>query len=216
LPPVEGEERRGLTGHGAPGFPYPVLAPGFYARPATHVARLLLGKLLVSSIDASICVGRIVETEAYTGPEDEASHAAARTGRTRRNEAMFGPPGLAYIYRIYGIHWCLNAVTDHVGYPSAVLIRAAEPLEGLQIARVRRPGRPDRDLMRGPGNLCAALGISGALNHHRLDTPPLQIVDAPVLPDELVRIGGRIGVSRAADRPLRFWIGGSPWVSRTS
>jgi DNA-3-methyladenine glycosylase len=175
----------------------------------------LLGKVIVSTIGDERCAVRIVETEAYTGPEDDASHAAARIGRTLRNRAMFGPPGIAYVYRIYGIHWCLNVVTDAVDHPAAVLIRAAEPLEGLETLRARRPGRPDRDLLRGPGNLCAALGITGEHDHHPFDRPPLVILDGEFVSGRAVETGGRIGVSRAADLPLRFWIRGSPWVSRT-
>ena len=217
-------KRRGPRAHGAsPVRCAPVLetlAPvgglgaDYFARPAEAVARDLLGTIIVSTIDGALCAGRIVETEAYTGPEDEASHAAARIGRTRRNAAMFGPPGIAYVYRIYGVHWCLNTVTAEEGHPSAVLIRAAEPVVGIAVARARRGGRHDRDLMRGPGNLCAALGITGTLDHHPLDTPPLVIRVGTAVPDAAVRRGGRVGVTRAADLPLRFWVAGSPWVSR--
>jgi DNA-3-methyladenine glycosylase len=185
----------------------------FFARPAAVVARELLGMVIVSTIEGDCCRARIVEAEAYTGPEDEASHAAARIGRTKRNEAMFGPPGSAYVYRIYGMHWCLNAVTDEPGFPSAVLIRAAEPLEGIEVVRRRRAGRPDRDLLCGPGNLCAALGITGALDRHRLDRPPLIFAPGQPVANTAVVIGPRIGVTRAVDLPLRFRIAGSPWVS---
>jgi DNA-3-methyladenine glycosylase len=191
-----------------------VLGAAFYARPAEIVARELLGAVIVSTIGGSVCAGRIVETEAYTGPEDEASHAAERIGRTKRNAAMFGPPGLAYVYRIYGVHWCLNTVTAEEGHPSAVLIRAAEPGVAIDVARARRGGRSDRDLMRGPGNLCAALGITGAFDHHALQEEPLVITAGKPVHERLVRCGKRIGVTRAADLPLRFWIAGSPWVSR--
>jgi DNA-3-methyladenine glycosylase len=154
-----------------------------------------------------------VETEAYIGPEDPASHAAERVGGTARNEAMFGPPGTAYVYRSYGIHWCLNAVSDRVNHPSAVLIRALEPLIGLPVMRVRR-GTRDRDLARGPGRLCQALGVTGELNGHVLEELPLQILDAPALPEEAVEAGPRIGISRATDWPLRFTLRGSRWLSR--
>ncbi len=190
-----------------------VLPFEFFARPAEIVARDLLGATIRSTVDDVTCRGRIVETEAYVGPSDEASHAAARIGRTRRNAAMYGPPGLAYVYRIYGVHWCLNAVTDEPGYPAAVLIRAAEPLEGLVVARQRRGGRNDRDLMRGPGNLCSALGVTAALDHHPLQVPPLTIEQGNPMSDGLIRRGPRIGVTRATDLPLRFWIAGSDWVS---
>ena len=192
-----------------------VLGPDFYRREAAEVARDLLGKILVSTVGGARCAGRVVETEAYVGPHDEASHAAERIGRTARNEAMFGEPGTAYVYRIYGIHWCLNTVTDTAGFPAAVLIRAAEPVEGIEIATVRRGGRPMRDLMRGPGNLCGALAITGALDRHDLSVPPLEIVDAPALRDDEVACGPRIGITRAVDWPLRFCVRGSEFVSRT-
>src|SRR5690606_30219195 len=151
------------------------LPPEFYARPAEVVARELLGATLVSTVGGAVCRARIVETEAYIGPEDEASHAASRIGRTIRNDAMFGPPGSAYVSRIYAVHWCLIAVTDRDDFPAAVLIRAAQPLEGLTIARDRRGGRTARDLMRSPGNLCSALGIDARLSRHSLRRQPLLI-----------------------------------------
>lgn len=191
-----------------------ILPADFYARPAAEVARDLLGALLVSQVDGVRCTGVIAETEAYTGPEDEASHAAARIGRTARNEAMFGPPGLAYVYRIYGIHWCLNTVTDEADHPAAVLIRAAIPVEGVEASALRRQGRPQAELMRGPGNLCTALGITGVLNGHDLRMLPLQIAVGASIPDRKVSVGRRIGISRAVDLPLRFWITGDPHVSR--
>ena len=185
--------------------------PGFYARSAEDVARDLLGDIVVSTVDGVRTSGRIVEAEAYIGPEDDASHAAARIGRTQRNGAMYGPPGLAYVYLIYGMYWCLNTVTTREDFPAAVLIRALEPLEGTETMRARRAGRSDRDLARGPGRLCQALGINGALNAHFLDREPLVI-----LPGEPVRdivATPRIGITRAADWPLRFIEAGSPWVS---
>jgi DNA-3-methyladenine glycosylase len=185
----------------------------FFARPAEVVARELLGAHLVSEVDGLRCVAEIVEAEAYVGPHDDASHAAARLGRTRRNEAMFGPPGTAYVYLIYGMHWCINVVTDAVDYPAAVLLRAGRPVEGIEAARARRAGRPDRDLMRGPGNLARALGVNGTFDRHPLDRPPLRLAPGAAHPDDAVAAGPRIGITRAADRPLRFWLRGSPWVS---
>ncbi|HUE95607.1 MAG TPA: DNA-3-methyladenine glycosylase, partial [Longimicrobiaceae bacterium] len=185
-----------------------ILPPDFYRRPAAEVARDLLGAVLLSTVDGLPCAGRIVETEAYIGPDDEASHAAARIGRTARNEAMFGSPGIAYVYRIYGAHWCLNAVTDESGFPAAVLIRAAEPVEGVALAQARRSGRPRGDLMRGPGNLCAALGITGSLNRHPLQEPPLRMLSGDPIPERAVERGGRIGITRDVDLPLRFWLRG--------
>jgi DNA-3-methyladenine glycosylase len=189
------------------------LPEAFFRRPAEAVARDLLGVRLVSEVGGARCVAEIVETEAYVGPHDDASHAAARFGRTRRNEAMFGPPGLAYVYLIYGMHWCINVVTGEPGYPAAVLLRAGRPVEGLDVARARRAGRADRELMRGPGNIARALGVDGALNHHPLDRPPLYLVRGEPHDDASVAAGPRIGITRAADWPLRFWLRGSRWVS---
>lgn len=190
------------------------LPPAFYQRPAAEVARDLLGRVIVSDVDGLRSTGRIVETEAYVGPHDDASHAAERVGRTPRNESMFGRPGLAYVYRSYGIHWCLNAVTDEPGFPAAVLIRAAEPLAGIETITGRRSNRPFRDLMRGPGNVCSALGITGALDGHDLGVPPLTILPGQPPSDDEVGCGPRIGITRAADLPLRFYMAGNRFVSR--
>jgi DNA-3-methyladenine glycosylase len=194
------------------------LPAAFYARPAEQVARDLLGAVLVSEIDGLETAGRIVETEAYSGPHDPASHAAARIGRTLRNAAMFGPPGTAYVYRSYGVHWCLNTVTDRTGFPAAVLIRALEPITGLDAMRRRRcvPRRAiaDRELCNGPGKLAEALGITGALDGHPLERSPLRIVtDATVASEEIVATA-RVGITRAVDWPLRFYVRGSRWISR--
>ncbi len=189
------------------------LPPGFCARPAKEVARDLIGKYLVSTIGGEETVGRIVETEAYIGPEDPASHAAERIGRTARNAAMYGRPGTAYVYLSYGIHWCLNVVTDAAEHPGAVLIRALEPTDGLTTMRARR-GTRDRDLARGPGRLTQALAITGALDGHDLASPPLVLRDGPAIDAGRVAAGPRIGISRAADWPLRFTLAGSRWLSR--
>lgn len=194
--------------------PAAALPAGFYRRDAAEVARDLLGCRLVSEIGGRRCVGEIVETEAYVGPDDEASHAHLRFGRTARNDPMFGPAGHAYVYLIYGMHWCLNAVTGEEGFPAAVLIRALAPLEGLEVARERRPGRTDRDLMRGPGNVCRALAVDGAVNRHPLGAPPVWVEAGASLADASVQRGPRIGITRAAELPLRFWVRGSPFVSR--
>jgi DNA-3-methyladenine glycosylase len=186
----------------------------FYDRPAEEVARELLGCIIVSTIGDALCSGEVVETEAYVGPHDEACHAHERFGRTRRNSVMFGPPGIAYVYLIYGMHWCLNAVTGPENYPAAVLIRALKPLDGLDTIRARRPGRPDRDLMRGPGNLCRALGVSDAENGLTLLEHPLIFLPGTAYADEEVVIGPRIGITRAIDWPLRFSVLGSQYVSR--
>ncbi|HET7231110.1 MAG TPA: DNA-3-methyladenine glycosylase, partial [Longimicrobium sp.] len=149
------------------------LPPAFYARPCEAVARDLLGTLLISEVGGVRVVGEIEEVEAYVGPHDAASHAWEKFGRTARNEMMFGAPGITYVYLIYGAHWCINFVTDEVDHPAAVLVRAARPVEGIETARERRPGRPDRELMRGPGNLARALGVTGEQNYPVLDRPPL-------------------------------------------
>jgi DNA-3-methyladenine glycosylase len=196
---------------GAAAAPFPA---GFYDRSAEEVARDLLGAFVVSGIGGVRCAGEIVETEAYVGPHDEASHAHERFGRTPRNAAMFAAAGHAYVYLIYGMHWCLNVVTGAEGYPAAVLIRAARPMEGMEAMRARRPGRPDHELLRGPGKLCRALGVTGAQNLHHLGRPPLWLAPGAEVPDEAVEVGPRVGISRAVDWPLRFRVRGSPHASK--
>lgn len=189
-----------------------VLSSAFYARPTVSVARRLLGHLLVSDIGGRRTTGRIVEVEAYTGPEDPASHAF-RGRRTPRCEAMYGPPGRAYVYFTYGMHWCLNAVTETVGFPAAVLIRALEPLEGLGAMRRRRGTVPDRALCAGPARLCQALGITGKENGASLQAGRLRILRGPA-GRVRVAVSPRVGVTIGADLPLRFYLADSPWVSR--
>ena len=180
--------------------------------PVAEVARRLLGAVLASSVDGVTATGRIVEVEAYGASDDPASHAAVRAGRTRRNGAMFGPPGTAYVYRSYGIHWCVNVVCGVEGEAAAVLVRAIEPLQGSDAMVVRR-GRADA-LTNGPGRLCQALGITGALDGHPLGEPPLTLLEGVrVQPDEM-GVSGRIGVSRGAELPLRFFITGNRHLSR--
>ena len=195
------------------------LPRSFYARRAESVARALLGQIIVSTIDQTTTSGRIVETEAYVGPHDDASHAAARIGRTRRNASMYGEPGIAYVYRIYGVHWCLNVVTDRAEYPAAVLIRAIEPLEAVDVMHVRRarvrPLRSERDLGSGPGKLAQAFAITGELDGHPLDQPPLRIVQGTRGRARSIVTAERIGVTRAHDWPLRFYERGNLHVSRT-
>jgi DNA-3-methyladenine glycosylase len=186
----------------------------FYARSALEVARALLGCVLRREGPGGEpgVAGRIVETEAYSGSDDPASHAAARIGRTARNDPLFGPPGIAYVHLNYGVHWCLNAVTGAEGAPSGVLIRALEPLEGIETMRARRGGRDD--LTNGPGRLSQALAIGPELQRHPLDRPPLSITAGEPVPDAHVRRSPRIGISRAADRLYRFTDDRSAWVSR--
>ena len=189
------------------------LPASFYARPTDLVARRLLGHLLVSTIGGRRTAGRIVETEAYLGPHDPASHAFGGR-RTARTEGMYGPPGTAYIYFTYGMHWCLNAVTRREGYPAAVLIRALEPVVGLETMRRRRGHRPDRELCSGPARLCAALGITGRLNGVLLQGGLLRILRSPERRRPRIVRTPRVGITRAVDWPLRYLVADSPWVSR--
>ncbi len=194
-------------------MPREPLPAGFHARPARDVARDLLGRLLVSTVGGRRCAVRIVEVEAYTGPRDAASHAAG-WHRSPRNDVMYGPPGRAYVYFTYGMHWCVNVVTGREGWPAAVLLRAGEPLEGLGLMRRRRGGAAERLLAAGPARLAAALGITGALNGHDLARPPLWLEAGEPTPRRAVAAGTRIGIGRARERLLRFHERGSPFVSR--
>lgn len=191
----------------------PALPVSFYDRPAEVVARELLGTTLVCRTDDGIAAGRIVETEAYLGPHDPACHAAA--GVTSRTRILYGPPGVAYVYFIYGMHWCMNAVVRENGFGAAVLLRALEPVSGVPLMRERRrAARHVRDLARGPGNLCRALGIDGSHNGLSLSRGKLRILAGAEVPDEEVSIGPRIGIRKAAEWPLRFWVTGNASVSR--
>jgi DNA-3-methyladenine glycosylase len=189
------------------------LPRSFYQRDTEIVARDLLGAILLSRIGGATTAGRIVETEAYVGEHDLACHAAA--GLTARTAPLYGEPGLAYVYFIYGVHWCFNAVTRPVNQPSAVLVRALEPIEGLAVMRRRRvAARRDFDLTNGPGKLCQALGVTGQQNGHPLQEPPLQILAGDTVPDSEVSITPRIGITRSVDWPLRWVIAASPYLSR--
>jgi DNA-3-methyladenine glycosylase len=191
-----------------------ILTRAFYDRDTEIVARELLGAILECDTPRGRASGIIVETEAYIGEHDAACHAAA--GRTRRTEPLYGPPGNAYVYFIYGMHWCVNAVTRSEGLPSAVLIRALKPLEGLALMRKRRlRARSDRDLTNGPGKLCAALGIDSRMNGLPLQRHPLVIREGEMVPDRDVATSARIGITRAADWPLRYFVRDNEFVSRT-
>ena len=184
----------------------------FYDRPTELVARELLGAVLECTTVDGTASGRIVETEAYLGPDDPACHAVA--GRTERTWHLHGPPGIAYIYFIYGAHWCFNAVTREEGHGSAVLVRAVEPVRGVELMRRRRGMvRRDIDLTNGPGKLCQALGITGALDGARLDRGALRILVGEPLPDADVDVTARVGITKAADWPLRWVVRGNPYVS---
>ena len=153
-----------------------------------------------------------METEAYLGPDDPACHAVA--GRTERTWHLHGPPGVAYVYFIYGAHWCFNAVTREEGHGSAVLVRALEPVRGLDLMRRRRGNvHRDTDLTNGPGKLCQALGIGGALDGVRLDRGPLRILSGDPVPDADVGVTARIGITKASDWPLRWVVRANPYVS---
>lgn len=192
-----------------------------YLNDTTMTARRLIGCRLVHVVDGRRLAGIIVETEAYVGTADLGCHAAR--GRTPRVAAMFGPPGYAYIYLIYGMYYCLNAVTRSEGDPQAVLIRAIEPAEGIEQMRQNRISRktgnapPDRHLADGPGKLCKALGIDARLYGVDLTGEILRIEAMPPTPDTSIEAGPRIGIPYAgewAHAPLRFWIRGSDYVSR--
>lgn len=192
------------------------LPRGFYDRDTLTVAEELLGCRLVHETAHGRAVGRIVEVEAYHGESDPACHAAA--GRTRRTEPMYGPPGHAYVYFVYGMHHCLNVVTRAADEPSAVLIRAIEPLEGIDLMARRRArsgsaGAPERGLADGPGKLCAAMGVSLAHNRADLTRGPLWI-EPGTAPGRVVWTP-RVGISVGTDRLWRGLVQDSPWVSKT-
>lgn len=185
------------------------LPRAFYNRPATEVARALLGTVLVHGTTS----GRIVETEAYLGLEDRAAHSWR--GLTPRTRVLFGRPGHAYVYLIYGMYECLNVVAEPEGSPGCVLIRAVEPLEDIPRMRQRRPGaRGVEDLANGPGKLTQALGISRRHNGADFTTGLLTI--RPAAGSAKIRIGvsPRIGIRHCADWPLRFFLEGNLFVSR--
>ena len=189
------------------------LSRSFYARSALKVAPDLLGKVLCHVSGGVLTTGRIVEVEAYLGTADPASHAWR--GPTERNRAMFGPPGHVYVYFTYGNHFCMNVVTGREGVASAVLIRALEPLEGIDLMRRRRGREALGDLTSGPGKLAQALGIDRAAYGLDLTQAPLWIEDDRLYPPEWLATP-RIGISAAIELPYRFVVAGSPFVSRRS
>lgn len=190
-----------------------LLPASFYNRDTEHVARDLLGTVLQCKTAEGTTSGIIVETEAYVGEHDEACHAFA--GRTKRTAPLYGKPGTSYVYFIYGMYWCFNAVTRGEGLPSAVLIRAVEPLDGLDLMRARRPrAKRDADLTNGPGKLCLALGIGREMNELSLQRGPLVIRSGIEVRDSDVQVTPRIGITRAVDWPLRWIVKNNPYVSR--
>jgi DNA-3-methyladenine glycosylase len=192
-----------------------VLSESWLARRATEVAPDLLGWMISHTEPEGTVTVRLSELEAYEGADDPGSHGYR--GRTPRNEVMFSRPGRLYVYFTYGMHWCANLVCGSDGQASAVLLRAGEVVEGVELARTRRASaRSDRDLARGPARLAAALGLSGADNGVDLlagTESAIQLV-APTTPvNGAVRRGPRVGLAQAADRQLRFWLDGDPTVS---
>jgi DNA-3-methyladenine glycosylase len=196
-----------------------ILSRDFYARPTLDVARDLLGKILRHRTPEGTAAGRIVEVEAYIGEEDPACHAAP--GPTARNAPLYGPPGVAYVYLNYGLHYLVNAVTEAEGSPAAVLIRALEPVEGLSLMRTRRAqakwrrGKPlpaDHELCRGPGNLTVALGITLAQNAKSLTRGGLTIEDRGERVHDIAW-GPRIGIRVGTEHPWRARVVGSRAVS---
>ena len=188
--------------------------PEFFTRSAEIVAADLLGAVMVSRINGATTSGRIVETEAYLGHRDPASHAF-RYRRHAGNASLYAPPGTWYVYRSYGIHWCANLVCcDDGGDGSAVLIRALEPLTGLPVMRRRRGSRPDVALCSGPGKLTHAMGITRGLDGRAMANAPVTVVLAQTMQPARVVVTPRIGITKAADWPLRFVVKGSRWVSR--
>jgi DNA-3-methyladenine glycosylase len=190
------------------------LPHAFYARPVEQVARDLLGCTLLLRHDRHVVGGTIVEVEAYLGPHDAASHAVV--GRTPRTHHLFGAPGTVYVYRIYGMYWCVNAVTHRESSGSAVLVRAIAPLVGVAHMRAHTPNAGDDDaLCRGPGRLCRAVGIDRSHDGTSLVTGALRIAARREESPLDIVTTRRIGITKAADRPLRFHVAGHPAVSGT-
>ena len=195
-------------------MPSRILNREFYDRETELVAREMLGTVLECRTERGIASGMVVETEAYIGEEDPACHAAV--GRTRRTEPLYGRPGSSYVYFIYGVHWCFNAVTRREGLPSAVLVRALQPLEGIGLMKERRgPRISEVNLTNGPGKLCAALGIDGSCNGLSLQRGPLVVREGRRVPSSRIVTTTRIGITKAAEWPLRYYIEGNEFVSRS-
>jgi DNA-3-methyladenine glycosylase len=189
----------------------PALPRGFYDRPPEDVAVELLGKLLIRKAGDGLCVGRIVETEAYLSAGDPACHS--HRGKTKRNASMFGPPGHAYVYMIHA-KWCFNVVTEAEGCGSAVLVRALEPLVGIKAMQERRGVEKLEDLTRGPARLCQAMEMTGALDGSDItERKSLWLAEDPDFQGDTIIAGPRVGISRAVDLPLRYFYANSRHVS---
>lgn len=200
--------------------PYRPVPAAFFSAGTVAVARALLGKILVSESPEGLTAGRIVETEAYLC-DDAACHASR--GETRRNRAMFGPPGRSYTYLIYGMYRCFNVVTGPKGLGEAVLIRALEPLEGLELMAMRRGVAESKALCSGPGKLVIAMGIAGLPDGSDLRKGPLIVAEPrkdtgtgreAAAAEGRIKVTTRIGISKDAHLPLRFYLEGNPWISR--
>ncbi|HEV3461081.1 MAG TPA: DNA-3-methyladenine glycosylase [Candidatus Dormibacteraeota bacterium] len=189
----------------------PRLLRRFFARDPVVLARDLLGRVLFYRTPEGLLAGRIVETEAYTGDADAASHAFR--GRTPRNAVMFGPAGYAYVYFTYGMHYCLNVTAEPPGTAGAVLLRALEPLAGVEIMRTRGDRGPEARLLSGPGKIGRAFGLTLEDNGRDFTRGPLGIAAGSPVPDREVARSRRIGISRAIDLPYRFAVAGSGSVS---
>jgi DNA-3-methyladenine glycosylase len=183
----------------------------FYNRSTLKIAKELLGKCLVMEKDGKYVSGKIVETEAYIGPDDPASHAYR--GPTSRNKVMFGNPGYAYVYLTYGMHHCLNFVTERKGFPAAVLIRALEPVDGIEIMKKRRQTGNLENLTNGPAKLCQALGIDRTLNGADLCSDIIYVEDQGNMPTKIISTS-RIGIKEGKDKKWRFYIKNNEFVSR--
>lgn len=195
-----------------PAWSGPLLDASYFERPTAEVARSLLGKVLVSTVGDDRVAGVIVETEAYLGADDPGSHAATR-GVTARNRVMYGPPGRAYVYFTYGNHHMLNLVTEPKGTAGAVLVRAVEPVAGLEVMTVRRGGRTGVELANGPGKVAQAFGVTLAHDGCELGGE-IAVLDGPALDDAAVGISGRVGLSAGHDLPLRYYVLGNGYVSK--
>lgn len=191
-----------------------IVSRSFYARATDLVAQELLGKIIVREVDGHVLKVRIVETEAYMGITDLASHAYG--GKRVRNAPMYGPVGHAYVYFTYGMYYCLNFVSRDLKHPAGgVLIRAAEPLEGIEFMEKRRHKHTSHGLTNGPGKLTQALAITKELNNHDVTREgALYVLDAPKVPAKDIVVSKRVGISKAVNEPLRFYIKDNKWVSR--
>ncbi|MGI6678663.1 MAG: DNA-3-methyladenine glycosylase [Dehalobacterium sp.] len=189
-----------------------MLEKDFFYRETPLVAQDLLGKILATQIDDTIVSGIVVETEAYLGQNDPGSHS--NRGKTKRNSVMFGPAGYSYIYQIYGVHFCYNVTTDKDNVPAAVLIRALEPLTGIDIIRKNRKRESRKDLCSGPAKLVQALGITKSMNGTSAVDGPVRFFDKQsTVPFNIIQTT-RIGLTQGADLKLRYYIENNPYVSR--